>query len=109
MSLKQCKCRKAIEDNSHIVNSCEYNHKLITLRHDHLVGKIAKELKRSHKEAEILVERHWQQDLQLVKPDITLVKDGHSKIIEVTCRYESSIEYLEQRPRDSNQIQTTPE
>lgn len=89
MALKQVKCKKAVEDDSCILNSCKHNHKLIFLRHDYLVGKIAKELKLYHDTADIWVERHSQQDLQLVKPEIAMVKDEHCIIIEVTCPYES--------------------
>ena len=100
MSVKQCKCKNSIEDDAHILDSSKSNHKLITLRHDHLVAKITKELKKSQNSAEIWIDRHWRSDLQLVKPDITMLKDGHCYIVEVTCPYESSMDYPEQRVRD---------
>ena len=53
MALKQVKCKKAVEDDSCILNSCKHNHKLIFLRHDYLVGKIPKELKLYHDTADI--------------------------------------------------------
>ena len=89
MSDKQWKCKSGIEDDTYILNSCKSNYKLITLWHDHLVAKIAKEPNNSYDSAEIWMERHWRSDLQLVKPDITMIKDGHCYIIEVTCPYEA--------------------
>ena len=100
LTAKRCKCRKSIEDDAHILNSCELNHKLIIKRHDHLVSKIAKELKREHPTAAVWIERHWRQVLLLVKPDITMINERHCVIIELTCPYESSIEYLDQRAQD---------
>ena len=75
LTAKRCKCRKSIEDDAHILNSCEFNHKLIIKRHDHLVSKIAKELKREHPTAAVWIERQWRQGLQLVKPDITMINE----------------------------------
>ena len=100
LTAKRCKCRKSIEDDAHVLNSCELNHKLIIKRHDHLVSKIAKQLKREHPTAAVWIERHWRRGLQLVKPDITMINERHCIIIEFTCPYESSIKYLYQRAQD---------
>ena len=97
---KRCKCGKSIEDDAHILISCELNHKLIIKRHDHLVNEIAKEIKRGDPTATVCIERHWRQELELVKPDMTLIDKGHCYIIELTCPYETSIEYLDQRAQD---------
>lgn len=94
---KRCKCGKSIEDNAHILISCELNHKLIIKRHDHLLNEIAKEIKLGDPTATVCIERRWRQELQLVKPDITLIDKGHCYIIELTCPYEISIEYRDQR------------
>ena len=98
--VKQCKCGKSIEDDAHIINNCELNHNLIIKRHDHLVNKMAKELKREHSSATIWVERHWRINLQLVKPDITMIDRGHCYIIELMCPYETSMKYLDQQVQD---------
>lgn len=95
--VKRCKCGKAIEDKAHILNSCELNHKLIIQRHDHLVRKIAKELKRGNPTAILWIERHWRLELQLVKPDITMIDKGHCTIMELTCPYETNVTYRDQR------------
>ena len=58
ISVKRCKYGKSIEDDTHILNNCELNHQLIVKRHDHLVGKIAKELKRSNETATVWIEKH---------------------------------------------------
>ena len=100
ISVKRCKCGKFIEYYAHILNNCELNHQLIVKRCNHLVGKIAKELKHSHETASVWIEQHWWQDLQLVKPDITMVVDGHCKIIELTCPYKTGNNYLDQRAQD---------
>ena len=65
----------------------------------HLEGKTLK-LKKLHNTADTWVQRHWRQDLYLIKPNITIVKDEHCTIIKVTCSYESSIKYLHQRTHD---------
>lgn len=36
----------------------------------------------------------------MVKPDITMGDRGHCYIIELTCPYETSIAYLDQRAQD---------
>ena len=38
---------------------------------------------------------------EIVKPDITMVKDGHCTIIEMTCPYEASMDYLQQREEEN--------
>ena len=43
----RCKLRE-IEDDMNILAKCTFNKDLITKRHDHLVRKIAKELKKAH-------------------------------------------------------------
>ena len=99
MNIKKYQCRNNIEDDAHILNSCELNHKLITLRqNDHLVSKIAKELKTNYSSTEVWIGRHWRLDLQLLKPDITMTIEGHCYIIEVTCPYETSLN--QQRARN---------
>ena len=99
MNIKKYQCRNNIEDDAHILNSCELNHKLIKLRHnDHLVSKIARELKTNYSSAEVWIRRHWRLDLQLLKPDITMTIEGHCYIIEVTCPYETSLN--QQRARN---------
>ena len=100
ISVKRSKYGKSIEDDTLILNNCELNHQFIVKRHDHLLGKIAKELKRSNKTATVWIEKHWRQDQQLVKPDNTMVVDEHCKIVEVTCPYETNIDYLNQEAQD---------
>ena len=82
------------------MKSCELNQKLIIQRHDHLKGKIPKKLKRGNPTETVWIERHWRQELQLVKPDITMIDKGHCSIIKLTCPYETSIAYLDQRAQD---------
>ena len=100
-NLQRCKCKKSVEDDVHILNSYELKSNLVTLRHNNLVGKVAEELKRSHNTANIWMEqKDWSKNLQLVKPDITLIKDEHCLVIIVLCPYEVSIKHLNQRGRD---------
>ena len=76
MALKQVKCKKAVEDDLCILNSCKHNHKLIFLRHDYLVGKIAKELK-------LWTEHynHWGH-MSLWKQDEYLEQRARDKVIK---------------------------
>ena len=64
------------------------------------MNKIVKELKQGNSTATVCIERHWRQDLQLVKPGITMIDKGHCYIIELTCPYETSIGYLGRRGQD---------
>ena len=61
------------------------------------MSKIAKELKTNYSSAKVWIDRHWGLDLQLLKPDITMTNEGRCYIIEVTCPYETSLNYLQQR------------
>ena len=57
----RCKSRE-IEDDMHILTRCTFNKDLITKRHDHLVRKIAKELKKAHPNGgNIWCERSWNR------------------------------------------------
>ena len=64
-----------------------------------MVNKIGKELKNNFPGSKIQIEHSWRRETELVKPDITVTdeKESHCVIIEVTCPYESSKEYLHQR------------
>ena len=79
----------------HIYARCTFNKNLITKRHDHLVQKIAKELKKTHPNASIWCERSWRSGTELMRPDITMVNGEKVSIIEVPLPYETSEEYLE--------------
>ena len=79
----------------HILARCTFNKNLITKRHDHLVQKIAKELKKTHPNASIWCERSWRSGTELMRPDITMVNGEKVSIIEVPLPYETSEEYLE--------------
>ena len=105
MEEKKCrKCHLKIEDDQHILSTCEYNKKLIQERHNRLVDKIGKELKSKYLNGKIQLERSWQLGTELVKPDITTVdENGHCILIEVTCPYETSTEYLRQRKTEKEQ------
>ena len=47
MKKRRCRwSRDGIEDNAHILNKCRMNEGLITKRHDFIVNKIGKELKK---------------------------------------------------------------
>ena len=97
--LKICKrCNSGeVEDDVHILARCTFNKNLITKRHDHLVHKIAKELKNTHPEANIWCERSWRSGTELMRPDIAMVNREKVSIVEVTLPYETSEEYLEKR------------
>ena len=95
--LKICKrCNSGeVEDDMHILARCTFNKNLITKRHDHLVHKIAKELRNTHPEANIWCERSWRSGTELMRPDITMVNGEKLSIVEVTLPYEISEGYLE--------------
>ena len=59
MNMKKCKrCRQnKIEDDTHILATCDHNKDLITKRHDYVVKMIAKELMSNHQHASIWRER----------------------------------------------------
>ena len=78
-----------------ILARCTFNKNLITKRHDHLVHKIAKELRNTHPEANIWCERSWRSGTELMRPDIAMVNGEKVSIVEVTLPYEISEEYLE--------------
>lgn len=102
MDEKKCRrCWLEAEDNQQILCKCKGNRKMIQERDSRLVNKITKELKINNPGSKVQIERTCQRDTELVKPDITVVnEDGHCVIIEVTCPYESSFEYFQQRKTD---------
>ena len=100
---RKCRqCKTEIEDDHHILNKCRANEGLITKRHDYLVKKIAKELQKKDKANKVWLERSWRKGREIVRPDITVVKDGHCQIIEITCPYEVSREYLQSQGEEKN-------
>ena len=100
MTVKQGKCKNGIEDDGHTLNSCILNQKFIMLRHNHPVGNVAVEPKNIHNTANIWIEGHGKSNLQLMKPDITMMRDGYCFIIKVMHPSKTSTEYLEQRACD---------
>ena len=98
---RKCRqCKTEIENDHHILNKCRVNEGLITKRHDYRVKKMAKELQNKEKANRIWLERSWRKGREIVRADITVVKDGHRQIIEVTCPYEVSREYLQYREEE---------
>ena len=95
---RKCRqCKREIEDDHHILNKCRANEGLITKRHDYLVKKIAKELQKKDKANKVWLERSWRKGREIVRLDITVAKDGHCQIMQATCPYEVSREYLQSR------------
>ena len=95
------KCNEELEDDQHILNKCKLNEGLMTRRHDHLVKKIGKELRRSNSNGKIWIERAWRNGREIVRPDLTIVDENrHCTVIEVTCPYEISKKYLQQREEE---------
>ena len=99
---RKCRqCKTEIEDDHHILNKCRANEGLmITKRHDYLVKRIAKELQKKDKANKVWLERSWRKGREIVRPDITVVKDGHCHIMEITCPYEVSREYLQSQEEE---------
>ena len=89
-----------IEDDVHILAVCPYHKDLMTKRHGYVVKKVAKDLIKKHSTAKVWRERSWCLGTELLRPDITMVKDEEVKIIEITIPYEKSNTYLEQRRQE---------
>ena len=95
MKKRRCRwSREGIEDDAHILNKCRMKEGLITKRHDFIVNKIGKELKRQSDQSKIWIRRACRCGRELWRPDVKLVKNDHSFLIEVTCPYERSAQYL---------------
>ena len=90
---RRCKLRE-IEDDMNILAKCTFNKDLITKSHDHLVRKIAKELKKAHPNGNNWCERFGTE---LMRPGFKMVNGDRVSIIEVTLPYETSEEYLEKQ------------
>ena len=90
---RRCKLRE-IEDDMNILAKCTFNKDLITNSHDHLVRKIAKELKKAHPNGNNWCER---SGTELMRPGFKMVNGDRVSIIEVTLPYETSEEYLEKQ------------
>lgn len=85
------------QQNQHILNKCMFNEGLMIKRHDHLVQKIGKKLRKVNINRKIWIECAWRSGCELLRPDITMVDEkNHYTIIEVTCQYEISKKYLQQ-------------
>ena len=100
MEEKRCRrCRAEIEDDQHILSACIINNKLIQERHNQIVKKIDKELKKNFPQNKVQIECIWRSGTDLVKSDITMIDEtrSHCTIIEITCPYETNKEYLRQR------------
>ena len=93
---RRCRqCHEELEDDQHILNKCKLNEGLMTMRHDHLVKKIGKALRRSNSNRKIWIELGWRNGREIVRPDLTMMDENqHCMVIEVTCPYEISNEYL---------------
>lgn len=67
-----------------------------------LVNKIGKELKQNNPQAKIQIERTWRKGTELIKPDITMMDEEkkHCTVIEITCPFEISTKYMQQRKED---------
>ena len=61
---------------------------------------MAKEIQNKHPNARIWRERSWRMSTELLRPDITMVKDNKVFKTEVTILYEKNSEYIEQRRPD---------
>ena len=79
------------------------NDGLISKRHGYVVKKIAKELRKKDDNGTIWVERAWRYGRELWRPYITIIRDNHFTLVEVTCPYETSIRYLNQRSEKKKQ------
>ena len=102
MNIKKCKRHRQnkIEDDAHILAACNHNKNLITKQHDYVVKKITKQFISNHQNTRVWRERSWTMGMELLRQDITMVKDDEVIIVEVTIPYETSNQYLEQRRQD---------
>ena len=57
-------------------------------------------MKNNHPTAKTWWERSWRMGTELLRQDITMVKDDEVLIEEVTIPYEKNIEYLQQRQEE---------
>ena len=96
---KRCKSNK-VRNDAYIMIACPYNKGLISKRHDYVIKRLAKEVKNNHPTAKTWWERSWRMGTELLRQDITMVKDDEVLIEEVTIPYEKNIEYLQQRQEE---------
>ena len=82
---KFCSHEKA-ETYLHVLNECTKTHHARSKRHNLVVNKIGKELKKI--DYTVWLEKTFVVNQQRYKPDITAYKDGCCNFIEITCPYE---------------------
>ena len=104
IELKKCnRCNNnKIEVDAYLLPAGTMNQGLISKRHDYVVNKIAKELKKNHPQAKVFRERGWRSGTELLRTDITLIEVSQTKITEVTIPYEINNSDLTQRRMDKN-------
>ena len=92
---KLCRnCHKTAETDLHILNECPVTHNARSRRHDLVVKKLGKELKKVG--YDVWLEKTYAVNLSRYKPDITAHRDGCCNIIEIMCPYEKFEGHLEQ-------------
>ena len=94
--LKKCRrCKKTAETDIHVLNECSHNKNAISRRHNMIVNKIAKELKKVG--YVVWTEKTHSVNLINLKPDITIWKENICKLIEITIPYERNDRILLER------------
>ena len=98
---KKCrKCRNVAETDCHIIAECPATKDLRSLRHNHLCDKIVKDLKQANVGWIVQREQTWTVGQRNFRPDITIIEGNKCLILEITCPYEQSEEYLSQWKRE---------
>ena len=89
------RCHEAPETDMHVLQTCDLNKDLRVARHNVLVNKIGKELRKIGYEVQL--ERSYSIDRERLKPDITAFRGGRCYLIDVAVPYEASVNRLRDR------------
>lgn len=96
------KCKTAAETDLHVLQTCPRikQKKLVSKRHNLVVNKIAKELKKARPNAEVFTERRWNYATTYCVPDISILEENLWQILDVRISYVHSTERLDQGERE---------
>ena len=101
-ALKKCRrCGNTPETDGHILAGCHTSRDAFSKRHNMLCDKVAKELRlNGGPSRRVWRERTCFSDGRQYKPDIVVRDDNIITVVDMTCPYEKSEDYLHSREDD---------
>ena len=98
------RCRSSAETDLHVLSECHPTKDIRICRHNSVVRKLAKELKKRYPSNSVQMERTWAVGNRHWKPDITMVsEDGKATFVEVTIPYERDGDTLKRREQEKEE------